>query len=217
MIGDIDILIDNSKINFAYKLLYENGYKPIDKFTMNKKKNRHKIRQVNSKKIFAVELHERLFDKKLLLKYYNPFKNSLKINGIKTLNHDLNIIYNILNFQINDNGSLFFNHSHRNIYDTFLLRTNLFKKNIKREYEKHIFLYQKICYDLEITIYASQIISGYYFLNLRYDMIKKHKILRKMNYFIITFIILIIKSPKKFFYLIFNENYRKYLLKKLMN
>ena len=60
MVGDIDILILKSQIDKAHKLMVKDGYKPLVDKIFFKKYNRHLVRQVNPKKLFAIELHKNL-------------------------------------------------------------------------------------------------------------------------------------------------------------
>ena len=141
MIGDIDILVESKDSEKTVKLLNEIGYYNLtDDIFFD---FRHLKRIISKKKIFAVEIHTRLFDK------YNNFinlKNIEKLDNAIVLKKHSSADYNIYNFQINDFGYLKTNYSYRSLYDHFLLsKDELFDRNkiISEKLKKRYFLIAK--------------------------------------------------------------------------
>ena len=62
MVGDIDVLVDCNQAKNAQSALIENGYNALKPKTYIWKKH-HLPRLVNNKKLFAVEVHEKILNK----------------------------------------------------------------------------------------------------------------------------------------------------------
>lgn len=116
MIGDIDLLIYKNQARKVEKILENEQYKKLYDYAFFE--YRHLPRRVNNKKVFAVEPHIFLVDKKnllyneLFLETENKSENNYTPNTINLLFH------NIYSYQINDLGNILFSYSLRSIYDT---------------------------------------------------------------------------------------------------
>lgn len=127
MIGDIDFLLDEKDVIRAAEILMKEGY--IKNLNFSEKTidyGRHYPRLVKEKDISGVEIHFRLISKPYdkNLSFYIIDKEKNKLNLIETafvLSDYHQIIYNMMNVQIND--KLFYSNPIylRQIYDLFLL------------------------------------------------------------------------------------------------
>ncbi|WP_299119821.1 nucleotidyltransferase family protein [uncultured Winogradskyella sp.] len=134
MIGDIDILVDIDQLDNAYHLLITNGYTPIEQTLGNDFfEHKHLPRLKPKHEICAVELHRKLFVSHSNTELKSKTILSKKINRssvfIPSTEHLL--MHNILNFQINDKGTLYNSISFRSAYDTIVL---LQEYNHKKEW-----------------------------------------------------------------------------------
>lgn len=131
MIGDIDILVEVNKIEIAQTLLIDLGYTQLSSGIYDKLKHRHLPRLISNKKMFAVELHKSLLNKKNnLLQANSMLKN--KVYGLnKIFIPDINhlVSHAILNYQINDKGYLLKHIDFRSFYDISVLKRNVETKN----------------------------------------------------------------------------------------
>ena len=116
MIGDIDLLIYKNQAKKVEKILENEQYKKLYNYAFFE--YRHLPRRVNKKRIFAVEPHIFLVDKKNLLdnKLFLEGENKSEINYTP---NTINLLFhNIYSYQINDLGNILFSYSLRSIYDT---------------------------------------------------------------------------------------------------
>ncbi|MEI6141173.1 MAG: nucleotidyltransferase family protein [Mariniphaga sp.] len=126
-VGDIDILIRESDLSVAGEVLIREGYVPVIKFDPNGQKViRHYPRLQNNERTAAVELHFQI----IILSFYKPmdmgliFKNSRMLhlpNQAAVMSNAHQIVYNILNVQILDNGYYYAKVFLRQIYDLLML------------------------------------------------------------------------------------------------
>lgn len=127
MLGDIDILISNDQLDYAFQLLKDNSYYPIEQTLGNDFfEHKHLPRLKTDTYICAVELHRKLF-----LTYQcdtlsteNILASSRIINGICIPSVTHQQLHNILNYQVNDKGSLHNSISFRSAYDSIVLFKN---------------------------------------------------------------------------------------------
>ncbi len=137
MIGDIDFLVEKSKIETVAKLLINKGYYPLNnKIKADKNSAKHYNRLANNNALAAVEIHWQIVNP--------PYKNKLDYNTIfksKVLEADLYVpsyniqaIHNILNTQINDKGLLYGKIMLRQLYDGYLLS---FKPKVLEAYKNY--------------------------------------------------------------------------------
>ena len=87
--------------------------------------------------MFPIEIHHKLFNNYKAFEKLNLFDNIILSNGYKTLNNKTNLIYNILNTQVNDSNSIFLKYIFRNIYNFFLINKKI-KKEINNEVDTHL-------------------------------------------------------------------------------
>lgn len=131
MIGDIDILVEQSQLAVAFKLLQQQSYIPIETtFGEHYVEHKHLPRLKTDKFIAAVELHKKLFmDYELkALSPINLLSEKQIVNGVSLPNKHHLLLHNILNFQISDFGFQFKAIGFRTVYDHMLIRARLYEK-----------------------------------------------------------------------------------------
>lgn len=214
MIGDIDFIYEKKQERNLIDLLNNEGYKFSGEEIFF---GRHLERISSEDKLFALEPHYALFNKKNKLIDANRVlskkirKNEIFVPCLQHL-----IEFNILNYQINDHGSKELNFSLRNIYDSHAIikkGRNKLKFNSNSKYFDNYFYVTK---QTGITLKINYQPKKNYFRHLRYTLKKKSKF---YNFFDIKFI-----SVKMFFYalpsklalLITNKKYFCYIIKKLV-
>lgn len=124
MLGDIDVLVSEHDLDTAHELLKSNGYYSIghtlgyDFF-----EHRHLPRMKTDDLICAVELHSKLLDSDTYeeLTSAHVLASRQIVNGIAIPSSNHITLYTILNYQVNDNGSLYNSISFRSAYDTIAL------------------------------------------------------------------------------------------------
>ena len=119
MIGDIDFLIKKKDIKRTEGVLEKNNYFSQNKHTFFN--FRHLPRRINKKTLFAIEPHIELIRKPELFSANRFFIKSKKYKECRVPSLENSLIYNVLNFQINDFGNSRMNYSYRSIYDTVQL------------------------------------------------------------------------------------------------
>ncbi len=119
MIGDIDFLIKKKDVKKTEEVLNKNNYFSQDIHTFFN--FRHLPRRINKKTLFAIEPHTELLRKPELLSVDKFFNKSKKYKEYRVPSLENSLIYNVLNFQINDFGNSRMNYSYRSIYDTVLI------------------------------------------------------------------------------------------------
>lgn len=120
MVGDIDIIIEKSKINQSFNLLKNHNYISNSKILND---HRHLARLVHKNKIGAIEIHKELLINKFTNEFNYDFikKDSQIINNTYFSSYSNQLNLSIIAKQINDKGFYFKNISLRNAYDVFLL------------------------------------------------------------------------------------------------
>ena len=131
MVGDIDILIDNQQIRQSKNIFKKMGYLGVDQKKFFEK--RHIARRIDRKKIFAVEIHTKLFDNEKILDSKDILKNKKIINSIHVMDNLTRLKFSVYNFQINDYGFHKSTYSFKSIYDTYLLSKKIKNTNIINE------------------------------------------------------------------------------------
>lgn len=128
MIGDIDLLVSKQDMLKAGELLISEGYTDLYGKTnpIIDELGRHYSRLIKEGEIAGVEIHFRImispFDKKLNFEKIN--KKKKKINTpdlVYVLSNDQQLIYNMMNVQMNDGGFYRGAVYLRHMYDLFLL------------------------------------------------------------------------------------------------
>lgn len=134
MLGDIDILISNDQLDLAFQLLKNNSYYPIEQ-TLGDDffEHKHLPRLKTDQYICAVELHRKLFisHKNIELNNSNILFSKQVINGIALPSSKHLLLHNVLNYQINDKGSLYNSISFRSAYDSVTIQNKEGELKIK--------------------------------------------------------------------------------------
>lgn len=217
MVGDIDILIKNNQSKKAFKLLEKSGYKGKEKIRFFEGKKKHLNRQINKKKLFAVELHTRLFDNKNF-KYFNSkimLSNSIVNNKINTGSLNNQLMHNIYNYQYNDSGYFLLDYTYKNLYDTYLLIKKIKPKNVLINFNMYTTTYFMINNYLQIKEFdnfsnnSKKIIPNLMLIVLRSGKVK--------NLWFITYKLWIKAKwlPLQIKEILVNKKYRSYLINKL--
>ena len=175
MIGDIDFLIEKDNYDKVCNLFYEKGYK--NKYNYKLWKTKHAPRLISSKKQFALEVHFEglLYRKRYLLTGKRILKNKQPdgLNLVKLC---------ILNYQINDYGSLKASYSYRVIYD-FMLLINKYNIDIKLLNNKHYRKFFIILNELKIKDFNfNSNISDNFFL-VRFRLLNKFIFFRFIDHY----------------------------------
>tara|TARA_B100000579_G_scaffold409177_1_gene397963 strand:+ start:577 stop:1602 length:1026 start_codon:yes stop_codon:yes gene_type:complete len=217
MVGDIDILISDDQILKAKSLMEDYGYKfldtPFQSFIKNEK---HLNRMINNKKIFAVELHLRISDK---IKFEcNKFINSkIFLNNIFIPSATDLLYHTIINFQLNDLGSIKAGFHLRTMFDVINI-SNTHPDLIKQVPNSvHVKKIQVVLKNLNLIHYKTPL--NLLFYETRFRLINKFYFFSFINDFLFNIFKIITVSPsiriKQIIALIFRKDYRIYALKKL--
>ena len=213
MVNDIDILVEKKNIQRAFNTLCDFGY---NKFSDNHFFDlKHYPRQSGNDKLFAIELHSRLFSfKKNLLPTNDLFKTKIIVKGFNLLSYKNQLLHNIYNCQINDNYSLLLTYNFRNIIDSILISKKYKISFDEINKDKYIKNYLMILSEIGILESKSKPI----YLNLiRYRLKRKFQIFFILDKFMISiinrFTWIKVQIPK----FIIDSKYRKYMMRKLMN
>lgn len=213
MVGDIDVLIEESQIPIAKIALEHNGYKSVKPRLSDKYlEKRHIPRLVNKEKLAAVEIHSQLLKKKhaTKLKPSTVLTNSQDVGGILFPN-DIDLLkHAILGVQINDLGNYFNSIHFKHIYDSLILinRNGISALAISSINKKH-FIYGSIYFD-DFSMTKSNLKDKVCKNLFRFRM--KHQLINKIwNYFLrkIWYLMTIVNRTQLF---ITNSNYRKDVL-----
>ena len=218
MVGDIDILIHNDQILKAKSLMEDNGYKLKDRpisisFYDNK---RHLDRMINNKKDFAVELHFTISDK---IKFdYDKFMNSKKKLSNIFVPDSIDLLYHtIINYQLNDHGSIKANFHLRTLFDVVNI-SNAQPDLIKQVPNSlHVKKIQVVLKNLNLIDYKTPL--NLLLFETRFKLINKFYFFSFINDFLFDIFKFIIVSPvirsKQIIALCLRKDYRMYALKKL--
>ena len=117
MVGDIDIFISNDQIFKTQELMLKNGYEKLTKY--DGLKGRHLPRLINNNKVFVIELHLSLVNIDSSLTNHDAFLKRKIIEKVNILGWNDLLYHCILNFQINDYGSLRAIYSFRTFLDFY--------------------------------------------------------------------------------------------------
>lgn len=213
MVGDIDIIVSKNQLELAYNLLKDNDYFPMEQTLGNDYfEHKHLPRLRTKKHICAVELHRKLFisykDENLSNSTILERKQKKNNISIPSLAHLMR--HNLLNYQINDNGSLYNSISFRSAYDTIsLLRQKDIDMNI---YNTAVFKYYFNLSGLffkdirKATASKTNLSTSFYLFKLKHLKFYKfwNKLLKLSNFSIL----LLARIP----HVITNKAYRKALI-----
>ena len=213
MIGDIDVLVNRNQIKKVIRILRDKNY--ISKYDYKTFDYVHTPKKINKKKLFAVEPHIKLFNSESIISANQILKKRQCIHNINTPNKKDTLIHNILNYQINDNGSVLLNYSFRSLYDTFKLLkfTSINEKYMKNNLiSKYFFISEKL--DINLLKYKkfnSGLLSFLFYIKTNYRLL--------FNVFAKLIIIYNKTSLIRFqlIELVSNKNYRKHVINKILN
>ena len=217
MVGDIDILINNDQILKAKSLMEDYGYKFVDlPFQSFISYEQHLDRMINNKKIFAVELHFTISDK---IKFEcDKFINSkIFLNNIFIPSTTDLLYHTIINFQLNDGGSIKAGFHLRTLFDVINI-SNTHPDLIKQVPSSiHVIKIQVALKNLNLIHYKTPI--NLLFYETRFRLINKFYFFSFINDFLFDIFKIIAVSPliriKQIIALLFRKDYRIYALKKL--
>ena len=212
MIGDIDFLISINDLKKTINLLNSIGY--FSKFKYKLWKTKHTPRFINKEKLYAIEPHT-----EILIYRWRKIINSQKILSKKKLaNDDLRKIL-ILNYMINDYGSLKATMSYRSLYDVLILGIKIsnFEFLITNKHIKRFYIMSNC---LKITNYKIQLNFWDNFFKTRFILKKNTRTFYIIDNFICRIIELTPIFVMQFVEFIINNQYRKNaisIIKKLFN
>ena len=217
MVGDIDILIAKDQIHKAKNLLEISGYSPIKypfgPFFKKNGKEKHLDRLINKNKLFAIELHFKINDRKIKHEDFLDSKKMINYNFIpKTSNL---LFHSIINFQFNDYGSLRATFHFRTLFDVF----NLSKPDLTHKISNfsHLEKIKVVMKNFDIVKYNTPI--NLLFFECRFKLINLFHVFSLFNKILIDVFLFLSLSPlirlKQIIALITRGDYRAYALKKL--
>jgi hypothetical protein len=219
MIGDIDILVNNEQAEYTYSLLKKLDYKPEEDRHFFLDKIHHYNRQINKNKIFAVEVH-----KKLAEKYTLDSANSKKIikekvilNKTRIPNKKHQLLINIYNYQLSDNGGLKLSYSYRNLYDSYLMLKNDNKILERIKFDMLITKYLMIVDELKVFSFKSKNYKIKKTDLLRFRIKKNNKLYSKFDNLLVESYRRLKWRPTQIKELFLNKEFRKYFFKKLLS
>lgn len=214
MLGDIDVLVQESQINESYQLLLNHNYKSTKQGISAKYfNNKHLPRLQSDVNLAAVEIHN-----KVLL---NPYKGYLEVTDILNTKETVQQIFvpsdkhllshSILNFQANDSGHLFSRISMRSIYDLLILNRKYnynFEEIYKGSYFRKYFSIAKIFFSDFNNHKSNSFINTLFLLKLKHPWLKKI-----IDGFITKFVFFKTLLTTRIWHFIYNKNYRKDIIK----
>ena len=215
MVGDIDILIANNQIQKAKNLLELSNYSPIKTpfvpfINYNRK---HLDRMINKNKLFAIELHFKISDREIKHEDFLDSKKMINYIFIPKTSHLL--FHSIINFQLNDHGSLRATFHFRTLFDVF----NLGKPDLihKISNSSHLEKIKVVMKNFNIIRFNTPF--KLFFFESRFKLINSFYIFSLFNKILIDVFLFLSLSPKirvkQVVALINRKDYRAYALKKI--
>ena len=215
MVGDIDILIAKDQIQKAKNLLELSSYSPnktpFEPFFKNKSK--HLNRLINKNKLFAIELHFKITDREIKHEDFLDSKKMINYIYIPKTSHLL--FHSIINFQLNDYGSLRATFHFRTLFDVF----NLSKSDLihKISNSSHLEKIKVVMENFNIIRFNTPF--KLFFFESRFKLINSFYIFSLFNKILIDVFLFLSLSPKirvqQIIALINRKDYRTYALKKI--
>ena len=213
MVGDIDFLIKKDEVKKTETVLDNFGYN-INKCD-NFFNNRHLQRRTKNDRVFAIEPHIELLEKKTnLLTSNDVFDSSTEIDEHFVPSANMLLKHNILSYQINDLGSTTFNLNIRNLYDSFkIIRTikDIDGLLLTDDIKNNLIVAKKF----NIPVLSEFIIKKNHISKLRVESKFSSKLLFTIDRFMVKIYLkfnFVIKALLKF---IKCKKYRKYIFNKL--
>ncbi|MBO3115761.1 nucleotidyltransferase family protein [Winogradskyella sp. DF17] len=193
MIGDIDILVEQSQLTEAFRLLEQQDYVPIDT-TFGEKyvEHKHLPRLKTDVFIAAVELHRKVFMdyEHKALSPHNLLSQKQLVDGAWLPNKHHVLLHNILNFQISDYGFQFKAIGFRTVYDHLLItarlttkfsNSNLNNRNIASFLSYHNELFNQSLYANSRLSYFQKKYFNFRLEHTSFDRLRR-RIIYTMNY-----------------------------------
>ena len=217
MVGDIDILISEDQILKAKSILESSGYKrnktPFEPFLSAEK---HLERMNNDKKVFAVELHFSITSKRNI--YNQKFLHNKKIINENFIPNNKSLLFHsIINFQLNDYGSLRAAFHFRTLFDVFnlsLTEPDLIEKISNSSHVRKIKVVMK---NLNIMKFNAPL--KLFLFEFRFRLINSIYLFYLFNKILIDIFMIMSLSPiiriKQIIALLYKRDYRMYALKKI--
>jgi hypothetical protein len=217
MVGDIDVLIANDQILKAKFLMEDYGYKFKDPlfppFTESKK---HLDKMINIKKIFAVELHLTISDK-MKIDVDNFINSKNVLNNIFIPKENNLLFHSIINFQLNDFGSLKAGFHFRTLFDVVNISNTQPDLIYKLPNSSHFKKIKIVMKNLNLIDYKTPL--SLLFFEIRFRLINTIHVFSFFNKLLTDFFIRLSVSPhiriKQIIALFCQRDYRIYALKKL--
>ncbi|WP_339754425.1 nucleotidyltransferase family protein [uncultured Winogradskyella sp.] len=214
MIGDIDILVAHNQLDSAYKILKDNDYIPIEQ-TLGEQffEHKHLPRLKPKDHICAVEIHRKLFVSYKVeeLKNENILLKKRQKNNISIPSQTHLLMHNILNYQVNDKGTLYNSINLRSAYDTIVLqrdyntKPNWYNYKIIKRYFKYTSLFFN---DIKITTKTkSNLSTSFYIYKLN------HTTFYKSWNQLLTFLSFIKILCHRLYFFMRNKSYRNLIIK----
>ena len=210
MVGDIDILVDNSQFNLAIELLKKNGYNSRDSIIFSFQK--HYPRLLKKDNLFAVEIHRELLDyKKELLDCNKILENKIYVDSKPIPSEYYQILNAIYNFQINDFGYNTCNFSYKTLIDI----DKIYSKgdNFKLPINKYTKRFQVIgnIHNEKLRLFDKKIKENWIFL-IRIKMKEEFQIYNRLDYVVTYNLSRIKKRIKQILEVVNNPLYRNHLI-----
>ena len=216
MIGDIDILIFEKDRKNIEDFFEKNNYEK-SKNEYNFFEPRHLTRRFNKDRLFAIEAHTKLFDKKdhqKLIDLEEFFSSKLSLNNLNIPSYKNQILHNVYNFQINDFGYNYDAFSLRSFFDNFLLCLRNDNKLIKIEnkiFKRYFAIFSEIFPEnnmshLRLTFVQKKIFS----------LKNSCKLINRFINFLSYLMIKLNWLPRQFREIAINKDYRKHLKEKFL-
>ena len=217
MVADIDILIKNDQIKKAKSLMEDYGYKFADRlFPAFEDHKKHLDRMINNKKFFSVELHLTISDK---MKFdFDKFINSKKFLNNIFIPNTIDLLYHtIINYQLNDHGSIKASFHLRTLFDVVNIlnaQADLIRQVPNSIHTRKILVVLK---NLNIIDYKTPL--NLLLFETRFKLINTFYFFSFINDFLFDIFNFITVSPvirsKQIIALFLRKDYRMYALKKL--
>ena len=214
MIGDIDFLVEKKKVSFTEKILEKNNYHKISDYDFFD--YRHEVRRIKKNKVFAIELHTELTDKKQLIESKRFIEDSIFHNGYLVPNFNDLFIHNVYNYQINDKGFEKFSYSIRSLYDTKKIfdrvnKISLEKKHNNILFRSYFFIAKKLNYNLSFVCVFDKFSLSHNYMKF----VLSFRLTYYIHFYMFMVYSLFISKSTKLFYFMFRKKYRDYILNKI--
>ncbi|WP_179004905.1 nucleotidyltransferase family protein [Winogradskyella forsetii] len=126
MVGDIDILVQETQVHEAFNLLNSNGYNNTSGFDYEVKHFRHLDRLISKHELAAIEIHSQLLDKKhkSLIDLKSVLKSKSIIDGVAIPTTYYLSLHQIFNWQLIDKGHYYKFPNFKILYDVIKVNSD---------------------------------------------------------------------------------------------